>query len=69
MKCKSFKVTLAVKVFAFYFKFSQNPWFRKSRFKSGKGKKPNIGGGGLGYKERPGLGAESSVSFFFFFFK
>lgn len=22
----------------------------------------NIGGGGLGYKERPGLGAESSVS-------
>lgn len=41
---------------------SQNPWFRKSRFKAGKGKKLNIGGGGLGYKERPGLGAESSVS-------
>uniref|UniRef100_A0A8C4GQV2 RNA helicase n=1 Tax=Dicentrarchus labrax TaxID=13489 RepID=A0A8C4GQV2_DICLA len=38
----------------------QNPWFRKSRFKGGKGKKPNIGGGGLGYKERPGLGADSS---------
>ncbi|XP_062263282.1 ATP-dependent RNA helicase DDX42 [Platichthys flesus] len=38
----------------------QNPWFRKSRFKGGKGKRPNIGGGGLGYKERPGLGAESS---------
>ncbi|XP_024920040.1 ATP-dependent RNA helicase DDX42 isoform X2 [Cynoglossus semilaevis] len=38
----------------------QNPWFRKSRFKGGKGKKMNIGGGGLGYKERPGLGAESS---------
>ncbi|KAK5856036.1 hypothetical protein PBY51_007659 [Eleginops maclovinus] len=38
----------------------QNPWFRKSRFKSGKGKKMNIGGGGLGYRERPGLGAESS---------
>ncbi|XP_020787387.2 LOW QUALITY PROTEIN: ATP-dependent RNA helicase DDX42 [Boleophthalmus pectinirostris] len=38
----------------------QNPWFRKSRFKGGKGKKLNIGGGGLGYKERPGLGAESS---------
>ncbi|KAK5884729.1 hypothetical protein CesoFtcFv8_018520 [Champsocephalus esox] len=38
----------------------QNPWFRKSRFKSGKGKKLNIGGGGLGYRERPGLGAESS---------
>ncbi|XP_060945734.1 ATP-dependent RNA helicase DDX42 [Limanda limanda] len=38
----------------------QNPWFRKSRFKGGKGKRPNIGGGGLGYRERPGLGAESS---------
>uniref|UniRef100_A0A8C8DJ97 ATP-dependent RNA helicase DDX42 n=1 Tax=Oryzias sinensis TaxID=183150 RepID=A0A8C8DJ97_9TELE len=41
----------------------QNPWFRKSRFKGGKGKRLNIGGGGLGYKERPGLGAESSVSY------
>lgn len=40
----------------------QNPWFRKSRFKGGKGKKLNIGGGGLGYRERPGLGAESSGS-------
>ncbi|XP_055079873.1 ATP-dependent RNA helicase DDX42 isoform X2 [Periophthalmus magnuspinnatus] len=40
----------------------QNPWFRKSRFKGGKGKKLNIGGGGLGYKERPGLGADSSGS-------
>jgi len=44
------------------FIFSQNSWFRKSRFKGGQGKKMNIGGGGLGYKERPGLGAESSVS-------
>lgn len=43
--------------------FLQNPWFRKSRFKGGKGKKLNIGGGGLGYRERPGLGAESSVSY------
>lgn len=40
----------------------QNPWFRKSRFKGGKGKRMNIGGGGLGYRERPGLGSESSVS-------
>lgn len=40
----------------------QNPWFRKSRFKGGKGKKLNIGGGGLGYRERPGLGSENSVS-------
>ncbi|XP_012991348.2 ATP-dependent RNA helicase DDX42 isoform X1 [Esox lucius] len=38
----------------------QNPWFRKSRFKGGQGKRLNIGGGGLGYRERPGLGAESS---------
>nr|XP_020649634.1 ATP-dependent RNA helicase DDX42 isoform X2 [Pogona vitticeps] len=38
----------------------QNAWFRKSRFKGGKGKKLNIGGGGLGYRERPGLGSESS---------
>ncbi|XP_061761497.1 ATP-dependent RNA helicase DDX42 isoform X1 [Nerophis ophidion] len=39
----------------------QNPWFRKSRFKGGQGKRLNIGGGGLGYKERPGLGSDSSV--------
>ncbi|XP_068435462.1 ATP-dependent RNA helicase DDX42 [Clinocottus analis] len=38
----------------------QNPWFRKSRFKGGQGKRMNIGGGGLGYRERPGLGADSS---------
>ncbi|KAM9296411.1 ATP-dependent RNA helicase DDX42 [Gastrophryne carolinensis] len=38
----------------------QNSWFRKSRFKTGIGKKLNIGGGGLGYRERPGLGAESA---------
>ncbi|XP_077398274.1 ATP-dependent RNA helicase DDX42 isoform X2 [Festucalex cinctus] len=38
----------------------QNPWFRKSRFKGGQGKKLNIGGGGLGYRERPGLGADTS---------
>ncbi|CAI9535976.1 unnamed protein product [Staurois parvus] len=38
----------------------QNAWFRKSRFKAGKGKKLNVGGGGLGYRERPGLGADSS---------
>uniref|UniRef100_A0A8C6X3Q1 ATP-dependent RNA helicase DDX42 n=1 Tax=Naja naja TaxID=35670 RepID=A0A8C6X3Q1_NAJNA len=37
----------------------QNAWFRKSRFKGGKGKKLNIGGGGLGYRERPGLGSEN----------
>ena len=40
----------------------QNPKFRKTRFKGGGGRKPNIGGGGLGYRERPGLGMESPVS-------
>lgn len=34
----------------------QSAWFRKSRFKSGKGKSLNIGGAGLGFRERPGLG-------------
>lgn len=43
----------------------QNAWFRKSRFKGGKGKKLNIGGGGLGYRERPGLGSENTVSPFY----
>ncbi|XP_075978370.1 ATP-dependent RNA helicase DDX42 [Anticarsia gemmatalis] len=33
----------------------QSAWFRKSRFKKGKGKNLNVGGCGLGYKERPGL--------------
>jgi ATP-dependent RNA helicase DDX42 len=38
----------------------QSAWFRKSRFKSGKGKKVNVGGRGLGYRERPGLGASDN---------
>ncbi|PSN30406.1 ATP-dependent RNA helicase DDX42 [Blattella germanica] len=38
----------------------QSAWFRKSRFKSGKGKKVNVGGRGLGYRERPGLGSSES---------
>lgn len=38
----------------------QSTWFRKSRFKSGKGKKVNISGRGLGYKERPGLGSSDN---------
>ncbi|XP_073956385.1 ATP-dependent RNA helicase DDX42 [Choristoneura fumiferana] len=37
----------------------QSSWFRKSRFKKGKGKNLNIGGCGLGYKERPGLPAHT----------
>ncbi|KAK7601826.1 hypothetical protein V9T40_009267 [Parthenolecanium corni] len=40
----------------------QNGWFRKSRFKTGKGKSVNVGGAGLGFKERPGRAiAESST--------
>ncbi|XP_045536772.1 ATP-dependent RNA helicase DDX42 [Papilio machaon] len=35
----------------------QSAWFRKSRFKKGKAKNLNVGGCGLGYKERPGLPA------------
>lgn len=36
----------------------QSQWFKKSRFKQGKGKKLNMGGHGLGFRtrERPGLG-------------
>nr|XP_054767140.1 ATP-dependent RNA helicase DDX42-like [Lytechinus pictus] len=28
----------------------QNPYFKKSRYRAGKGKRLNIGGGGLGYR-------------------
>ena len=38
----------------------QSSWFRKSRFKSGKAKA--LGGRGLGYRERPGLGSSLSES-------
>ena len=37
----------------------QNPWFKKSRFKQQKAKRMNVGGKGLGFRERPGLGAAS----------
>ena len=30
----------------------QSSWFRKSRFKTSKGKKVNIGGAGLGFRAR-----------------
>lgn len=40
--------------------FFQNAWFRKSRFKSGKGKSINVGGKGLGFRERPGLGSSEA---------
>lgn len=40
----------------------QSSWFRKSRFKSGKGKNMNIGGCGLGFKERPGRASLVSAS-------
>ncbi|KAG8268476.1 ATP-dependent RNA helicase ddx42 [Homalodisca vitripennis] len=39
---------------------NQSAWFRKSRFKGGKGKSLNVGGAGLGFRERPGLGHTDS---------
>ena len=30
----------------------QSAWFRKSRFKGGQGRKPNVGGRGLGYSDK-----------------
>lgn len=38
----------------------QSSWFRKSRFKSGKGKSIGVGGAGLGYRERPGFGTNNA---------
>lgn len=41
----------------------QSMWFKKSRFKGGKGKALTAGGAGLGYKERPAFGGgEGSAS-------
>lgn len=37
----------------------QNPWFKKSRYRQGRAKKINVGGKGLGFRERPGLGASA----------
>lgn len=38
----------------------QSAWFRKSRFKSGQGRKPNVGGRGLGYSEKPSSTSSTS---------
>lgn len=38
----------------------QSSWFRKSRFKGGKGKNINVGGCGLGFKERPGRSSQNT---------
>lgn len=35
----------------------QSAWFRKSRFKSGQGRKPNVGGRGLGYSDKSATGS------------
>ena len=40
----------------------QNPWFKKNRFQEQKAKKLNVGGAGLGYRERPGLGSKGGAS-------
>lgn len=40
----------------------QSSWFRKSRFKTGKGKNvSNVGGMGLGFRERKGFGSSTSA--------
>lgn len=49
-------------IFNFFFIFIQSSWFRKSRFKSGKGKQLNVGGCGLGFRERPGMGSSVSTT-------
>lgn len=38
----------------------QSAWFRKSRFKSGQGRKPNVGGRGLGYNDKPSNSSSTS---------
>lgn len=40
----------------------KSSWFRSSRFKQGKGKKPAANYAGLGYRERSGLGSKTSSS-------
>ncbi|XP_017886041.1 ATP-dependent RNA helicase DDX42 [Ceratina calcarata] len=40
----------------------QSAWFRKSRFKGGKGKSLNVGGAGLGFRGRPEASSASSTS-------
>lgn len=45
----------------------QSSWFRKSRFKQGKGKKLNIGGAGLGFKPRSRLGLGANKVFIYYF--
>uniref|UniRef100_A0A336KUY9 ATP-dependent RNA helicase DDX42 n=1 Tax=Culicoides sonorensis TaxID=179676 RepID=A0A336KUY9_CULSO len=38
----------------------QSSWFRKSRFKTGKGKKINVGGAGLGFRARSTVSHDAS---------
>lgn len=40
----------------------KSSWFRSSRFKQGKGRKPSGNHTGLGYRERSGFGSKSSSS-------
>ncbi|CAG0890034.1 unnamed protein product [Cyprideis torosa] len=42
----------------------QNQWFRKSRFRNSEGRKPNVGGHGLGYKETGGGSSTAASSSF-----
>nr|CAH0113102.1 unnamed protein product [Daphnia galeata] len=40
----------------------QSAWFRKSRFKGGQGRKPNVGGRGLGYSDKSLTGANKTLT-------
>ena len=40
----------------------QNPWFKKNRFRAGEGRKPNVGGRGLGFSESGGNSSSGTSS-------
>jgi len=40
----------------------QSAWFRKSRFKGGKGRKPNVGGRGLGYSDKTSATGANAIA-------
>ncbi|KAI9560256.1 hypothetical protein GHT06_014270 [Daphnia sinensis] len=40
----------------------QSAWFRKSRFKGGQGRKPNVGGRGLGYSDKTPTAANRTLT-------
>ena len=49
-------------LFVVFFQYHQNPWFRKNRFKNEDGRKPNLGGRGLGYSDKESSSSSDKVS-------